>query len=154
MQQETRVRRNTFTNLLPFLAGAISAALILGACDRPGAHAGAAAANADVAAARADPRTAAPMNVEAPHETAPERPATPLPPREALADTVITSRIKSEILGDPAMQGADISVNTDRGVVVLAGLVKTPEQTAVASAHAQRQDGVMRVDNHLANAPQ
>jgi osmotically-inducible protein OsmY len=41
-------------------------------------------------------------------------------------------------------------VNTDKGVVVLAGTVKNPEQTALASAHAQRQDGVMRVDNHLA----
>lgn len=149
MQQQTRTRRKTFTNLLPFLAGAVAAAIVLGACDRPGAR-------ADIAASNLDPQPASPMNVAppSPRDAAPVRAPTPLPPREALADTVITSRIKSEILGDPAMQGADVSVNTDRGVVVLAGLVKTPEQTAVASAHAQRQDGVMRVDNHLATAPQ
>jgi len=34
-------------------------------------------------------------------------------------------------------------------VVVLSGTVKSHEQTGVASAHAQRQDGVLRVDNHL-----
>ena len=39
-------------------------------------------------------------------------------------------------------------------VLTLAGLVKSPEQTAIASAYAQRQDGVMRVDNHLSPAPQ
>jgi osmotically-inducible protein OsmY len=146
MQQENRVRRKPFPKLLPFLAGAVSAALILVACDRPGPR-------TEIAASGESP-TAAPMNVEAPRDETAPRPATPLPPREALADTAITSRIKSEILGDPAMQGADVSVNTDRGVVVLAGLVKSPEQTAVASAHAQRQDGVMRVDNHLATVPQ
>jgi hyperosmotically inducible protein len=148
MQQETRVRRKPFPKVFPFLAGALSAALVLVACDRP------ASPTTDIASSQADTRAAAPMNVEAPHDEAPARTAAPLPPREALADTVITSRIKSEILGDPAMQGADVSVNTDHGVVVLAGLVKTPEQTAVASAHAQRQDGVMRVDNHLATALQ
>jgi len=51
---------------------------------------------------------------------------------------------------DPAMGGADVSVNTDRGVVSLTGVVASQEQAAVASAHAQREDGVMRVDNHLA----
>lgn len=72
-----------------------------------------------------------------------------MPPREALTDASITARIRSELLGDPAMSGADVSINTDNGVVVLSGTVKTHEQTGIASAHAQRQDGVMRVDNHL-----
>lgn len=76
-------------------------------------------------------------------------PLNALPPREALSDPAITGRIKSAILSDPAMGGADISVNTDHGVVSLNGIVKTPEQTAIASAHAQRQDGVVRVDSHL-----
>ena len=77
----------------------------------------------------------------------------PRPPQvtmDAIADTVITAKVKAEILNDPGMAGADVSVNTDNGVVSLAGTVKNPEQTAIASAHAQRQDGVMRVDNHLA----
>jgi len=52
------------------------------------------------------------------------------------------------------MTGSDVSVNTDHGVVMLTGSVKSQEQSAIASAHAQRQDGVMRVDTHLATAPQ
>jgi hypothetical protein len=73
-----------------------------------------------------------------------------LPPPEALTDAVITGKITASLMTDPAMSGSDVSVNTDRGVVSLTGLVASQEQAAVASAHAQRQDGVMRVDNHLA----
>jgi hyperosmotically inducible protein len=72
-----------------------------------------------------------------------------LPPPEALTDPAITARIESALKADPAMKGADISINTDAGVVVLSGTVKSHEQTGIASGHAQRQDGVMRVDNHL-----
>ena len=72
-----------------------------------------------------------------------------MPAVESLTDSAITHRITTALQGDPAMQGADVSINTDKGVVVLSGTVKTHEQTGVASAHAQRQDGVMRVDNHL-----
>lgn len=72
-----------------------------------------------------------------------------LPPPEALTDTVITAHVKANILADPALRGTDISVNTTQGVVNLTGLVASQEQAAVASAHAQHQDGVMRVDSHL-----
>jgi hyperosmotically inducible protein len=80
-------------------------------------------------------------------------PATPAPssvPRDTFSDTVITSRTKAAILSDPGMTGSDVSVNTDRGVVSLTGTIKSQEQAAIASAHAQRQDGVLRIDNHLA----
>jgi hypothetical protein len=73
-----------------------------------------------------------------------------LPPPEALTDPVITAKVKASLVTDPAMTGADVSVNTNQGVVSLTGLVASQEQAAVASAHAQREDGVMRVDNHLA----
>jgi hypothetical protein len=72
-----------------------------------------------------------------------------LPPPEALTDPLITARIKASLLADPAMRGSDISVDTTHGVVALTGVVPSQEQAAIASAHAQRQDGVMRVDNHL-----
>lgn len=63
-------------------------------------------------------------------------------------------RIDSAIRADPGMVGADISVNAEHGVVSLTGHVKSPEQVAIASAHAQGEDGVMRVDNELAlNTP-
>jgi osmotically-inducible protein OsmY len=52
------------------------------------------------------------------------------------------------------MAGADVSVNTDGGVVSLTGTVKSQEQAAFASAHAQRYDGIMRVDSHLSTLPQ
>ena len=151
MRQERHARRKPLPKFLPFVAGAIVAGSVLVACDRPVSQADAGADND-----RASPPAAAPMNVPAPKAApAPQvHAAAPLPPPEALADTAITSRIQAEILKDPAMRGADVSVNTDRGVVVLAGLVKTPEQTAIASAHADKQDGVMRVDNQLALAPQ
>ena len=81
-------------------------------------------------------------------------PAAPPRPSDAITDSVITARIKAGILSDPGMTGADISVNTDRGVVNLTGRIKSPEQAAIASAHAQRQDGVMRVNNQLSFTPQ
>jgi hyperosmotically inducible protein len=82
-----------------------------------------------------------------------QRRAGPLSP-DALSDGAITARIKAEVLADPAMAGADVSVNTDGGVVVLTGTVKSQEQAAMASALAQRSDGVMRIDNHLSTPPQ
>jgi hyperosmotically inducible periplasmic protein len=82
--------------------------------------------------------------------TASPAPATRAVPRDAINDSIITARIKASLLADPGMTGTDVSVNTDRGVVSLTGIIKSAEQAAIASAHAQRQDGVMRVDNHLA----
>ena len=72
-----------------------------------------------------------------------------MPSPEALTDSAITEKIRSAIVADPGMVGADVSINIDRGVVVLAGTVKTHEQTGIASGHAQSQDGVVRVDNQL-----
>jgi hyperosmotically inducible protein len=80
-------------------------------------------------------------------------PASTLPTADSISDFTITARTRAAILTDPAMGGADVSVNTDNGVVSLAGNVKSAEQTAIASAHAQRQDGVLRVDNHLVYTP-
>jgi osmotically-inducible protein OsmY len=146
MRQEMAQRRKAFSNLLPLAAGAVLAGSLLGACGRPSVEASAPSRSMDSSEARPSaPIPAEPAQVAA-------APA-PLPPKEALSDTSITGKIKSAIANDPGMAGADVSVNTDRGVVMLAGVVKSTEQTAIASAHAQRQDGVMRVDNHLAVPP-
>ncbi len=72
-----------------------------------------------------------------------------LPAPETLTDPVITAGIKASMLADPLLRGADVSVNTTQGVVNLTGSVVSQEQAAIASSHAQRQDGVMRVDDHL-----
>ena len=103
-------------------------------------------------AARPAPAPSMPAPTTAVEEGTPARAtlAPSSPQRDSLHDTVITGKIKAAILTDPGMTGADVSVNTDKGVVALAGSVKSQEQIAIASAHAQRQDGVLRVDNHLA----
>ena len=142
MKQQMARNRKPFRKLLPLAAAALLSGAFLAACSRPTVEAEAPAPDA----ARSEPQAAA-----APAQQ-PANPS-PLPPKEALSDTAITGKIRTAIQRDPGMAGADVSVNTNRGVVMLAGVVKTPEQTAIASAHAQRQDGVMRVDNHLAVPP-
>lgn len=153
MSRQPRHRRNPFTNLLPLVAGALLAATAIVACERPQAG----RASSPERFAGTDTRnggTAPAVEQAQPPTTSPPPVAAPYPPAEALSDTAITGRIRSAILTDPAMGGAEISVNTDGGVVVLAGVVKSQEQTAIASAHAQRQDGVLRVENHLTPKPQ
>lgn len=107
------------------------------------------------AAAPSNPATPPATVAQAAPPPNPAQPAVATSPsptvsRDALSDSVITARIKAAILSDPGMTGTDVSVNTDRGVVNLTGAIKSQEQAAIASAHAQRQDGVMRVDNQLA----
>ena len=113
----------------------ITAALLVAACEREAMP----VVTPPVSAAPAAP----------PAATAQAAPAPSTPRTDALTDSAITSRVRNALVADPGMAGADVSVNTDRGVVVLAGTVKSYEQTGLASAHAQRQDGVLRVDNHL-----
>ena len=116
-------------------------ACLLAACGRVGEDA---RLPPPAALARAQPAAATPSP-----QQQPAPPRVQMPSADALSDAAITERIAAEIQSDPSMQGADVSINTDNGVVVLSGTVKTQEQTGVVSAHAQRQDGVLRVDNHL-----
>ena len=140
-----------YSNILPGVVAAFVGATLVLACERPESR----VAGAEEFA-RNGPRQ--PAAQHAPNDPAPapaqeaRRPA--MPSRDAITDTVITGRIKTALLADPGMAGADVSVNTDRGVVSLAGTVKSHEQTGIASAHAQRQDGVLRIDNHLSVNPQ
>ena len=123
------------------LAAAIGAAG-LAACERPATNSSATIPSPTQAAPATTPT--APAN-----ESAATASSVQSASSDAITDSVITAKIKAGILSDPGMTGADVSVNTDRGVVSLAGIVKSQEQAAIASAHAQRQDGVMRVDNQL-----
>lgn len=118
-----------------------------------------------IAAAESAPDTpAAPAAQDEAHAAAPRQPAPaqvpatpPLRtlqhpdalPGEASADASATAAIQSAIRSDPSLAGADISVNTERGVVSLTGRVANREQSATASAYANRQLGVLRVDNDL-----
>ncbi len=132
------------------MAAAFSAAF-LGACDRPSGRAVASPSETHARNSGAAPRQANELPRDAAAAARSPSPATSsqLLSGDAISDTLITGKIKAAILTDPGMAGADVSVNTDHGVVVLAGGVKSYEQAGVASAHAQRQDGVMRVDNQL-----
>jgi BON domain-containing protein len=134
---------------VPIALGCLFAALTLAACDHPSTRAlsvppvtGSNPRSITVAQASA-------IEAPAPQATAPK----PIPAAETLTDTVITGKVKASLVTDPGMTGADVSVNTDRGVVHLTGTVKSQEQAAIASAHAQRQDGVMRIDSHLSVNP-
>ncbi len=92
----------------------------------------------------------APRVAQRPPEPAPQKPEQrTLAALDSISDALITARLRAGLLADSALAGSDISVNTDRGVVTLTGTVKDREQAAIASAHAQREDGVMRIDNHL-----
>jgi len=78
---------------------------------------------------------------------------TPLPnvalPGSERADDAATAEILAAIHADPGMAGSDVSVHTDNGVVTITGIVRNREQSAIASAYANRQLGVLRVDNQL-----
>ena len=103
----------------------------------------------DVISSRPDERPAATSSRETAESATPSASTRLLPPANALDDGVLTARIRAGMLLDPALSGADISVNTSRGVVSLTGVVASREQAVIASAHAQAQDGVTRVDDHM-----
>lgn len=148
MQQETGNERNHLSTILPLVVAAFAGASLAIACERPDSRATAASPTPQTSEGAQQPATAA--RPEAPVAQA----STVAAASDSLSDTMITGRIRAAILTDPAMAGSDISVNTDRGVVSLLGSVRSHEQIGIASGHAQREDGVMRVDSHLAATPQ
>jgi osmotically-inducible protein OsmY len=141
--------------LVPFALAAFAITVAVGACDRSGTHAAAPSPEKYAAKSNASEAPAPQADARAFENTAGGASTAPRSgSADAISDTVIGGKITAAILTDPGMTGADVSVNTDHGVVTLTGNVKSQEQTAIASAHAQRQDGVMRVDNHLSMNPQ
>lgn len=145
MQQPTDPPRNSSFRILPLVVASCAAATLVIACER--ADSPMSARGGDGAEVTRQPAVvAAPPQ---PAQTGEPRPIAPMPAPDTLTDTMITGRIKTALLSDPGMNGADVSVQTNKGVVTLVGTVKSHEQTGIASAHAQRQDGVVRVDSDL-----
>lgn len=137
--------------LFATMACVMLAILALGGCNRPLDRASAPAEENLARRASASPPPPATPDPK------PERAAPPprgLPAPETFSDAMITAKIRASLASDAGMNGADVSVNADHGVVILAGTVKSYEQVGIASAYAQRQDGVMRVDNQLTLALQ
>jgi hyperosmotically inducible protein len=64
-------------------------------------------------------------------------------------DTVITTKVKSALLGDDAVKSLAVSVETVKGVVQLSGFVNTAEQRSAAGRDASAVSGVKSVKNDL-----
>ncbi|HEY4188025.1 MAG TPA: BON domain-containing protein [Polyangia bacterium] len=67
----------------------------------------------------------------------------------AVTDTVITTKLKAEMVGDDELKHSDISVTTNNGVVMLTGTVASEAAREHAMAVAQKADGVKTVSNKL-----
>jgi hyperosmotically inducible protein len=68
---------------------------------------------------------------------------------EVITDTAITSAVKTQFLADPGVSGLKIDVDTNYGVVVLSGNVKSQAEADRASAIARQSRGVQTVINQL-----
>lgn len=68
---------------------------------------------------------------------------------EYVDDAVMTTKIKSALLGDDAVKSFAVSVETVKGVVQLSGFVNTPEQKSAAGRDAAAVRGVVEVKNNL-----
>jgi len=64
-------------------------------------------------------------------------------------DTVITTKVKSALLGDKAVKSFEIKVVTFKKVVQLSGFVDTSDQKSAAGKDAAAVAGVTDVKNNL-----
>lgn len=125
-------------------------ALGTAACDRPITQT--TASNGGAASTTPSPST----STATPDGASPNAPATanmqPGPGGDAsgaVSETVTTGKIKAAIASDEGLKDSDISVTTENGVVTLSGTAKSQDQVSMAAALAQRQDGVVRVENNI-----
>ena len=65
---------------------------------------------------------------------------------EVIDDAAITTKVKADLLADPMVSGFAISVETDRGVVSLTGIVNSEAERQRAVQIAQDVGGVKQVD--------
>lgn len=78
------------------------------------------------------------------HESWVEKPAAPV-----YDDPIIFARINGSIQNDPALEGLDINIEVNDGIVLLSGEVINPAQADQAVMHSWRVDGVKDVDNQI-----
>lgn len=67
----------------------------------------------------------------------------------AVDDGIITSKVRSALLGDLAIKSLDIAVVTRKGEVQLSGFVNSQDQIDQAVALARKVDGVTSVGNEM-----
>jgi hyperosmotically inducible protein len=70
-------------------------------------------------------------------------------PGEYLDDSVVTARVKTELIGDRRTEAHHIGVETFRGVVQLSGFVDSAGERSEAAAVAAGVPGVIEVRNNL-----
>jgi hyperosmotically inducible periplasmic protein len=68
---------------------------------------------------------------------------------EYLDDSAITAKVKTAILADPLLNGSNIEVTTDKGVVTLTGMVISEPAIDRAIAVANTQKDVKAVQSKL-----
>lgn len=64
-------------------------------------------------------------------------------------DGIVTARVKSALLGDPAIKSFDIAVVTRKGEAQLSGFVDSQTQIERASELARAVEGVKTVANEI-----
>lgn len=64
-------------------------------------------------------------------------------------DTVVTTKVKSALLGDQDIKRFDIKVETRKGIVLLSGFVDNPAQAALAVSVVRGVEGVKGVENGM-----
>jgi osmotically-inducible protein OsmY len=68
---------------------------------------------------------------------------------EYVDDTTITSKVKTKLIQDQALQAFQIDVETYNGQVLLSGFVESPDQVQRAMSAAREVEGVKSVKNAL-----
>jgi osmotically-inducible protein OsmY len=68
---------------------------------------------------------------------------------EYIDDSVITTKVKSAILGEPGLKVSEINVETFKGVVQLSGFVGSREDITSAVKVASAVSGVKSVKNDM-----
>lgn len=68
---------------------------------------------------------------------------------EYFDDSVLTTKVKASIVGDPKLKALQISVETFKGVVQLSGFVNSKQAADRAVELARRVKGVKQVNNSL-----
>jgi hyperosmotically inducible protein len=64
-------------------------------------------------------------------------------------DSVITTKVKTALMADSEIKGSDISVETNKGEVMLSGFVGNQAQIDKAIKVASAVDGVRGVENKM-----
>jgi len=69
--------------------------------------------------------------------------------KDALADTAITTKVKTELMAEPALKSLDVHVETTNGTVMLSGFVPSQAEVDKAVDVARNVKGVNKVQSSL-----